>query len=102
MLNVSPTKTSEQEREIDDAHSKVFDEGKKVKFSSLRYDLGELFDNVPSFDAPTLLFNQIDGIVPEKLSYPVQKRNDMLAEPLGTKKPTKMEEARLVNSAILN
>ena len=76
MLNVSPTKTSEKEREIVDAHNRVFDDQRKVKFSDMKYDLGDLFDNVPAFDAPTLLFNQKDGVVPQELEFPLQRKGD--------------------------
>ena len=71
MLNVSPTKTSEKEREIEDAHKRVFDEQRKVKFSEMKYDLGDLFHNVPAFAAPTLMFEENDGVVPQELEFPI-------------------------------
>lgn len=62
----------------------------------MKYDLGDFFDNVPAFDAPTLIFNQKDGIVPQGIELP-RKKGD--GQP---PKMTKREEARLNNSAIIN
>ena len=79
VVNTSPTKIDFQDirERIKDAHGKVscysfilllkiLDENKRVKFESedLKYDLRELFDNVPAFDEPIPMYHLMNDYLP--------------------------------------
>ena len=39
------------------AHEEFLDENRKVKFDNLKYDLSDLYDNLPPFDEPVPIYS---------------------------------------------
>ena len=58
----------------------IFDDSGKVKFEAFKYDLQELFERTPAFDAPIPSYQRMQDFVPEKLTVPNAKAPEKLSK----------------------
>jgi len=68
-LNQGATINKERVENIKKAHSQIVERDNKgrvsrVKFEALKYDLTNLFEDVPAFNEPVPIFGQLTDFVP--------------------------------------
>lgn len=60
ILNTKPTVSQKRKEHIQEKQSQIIDSQKKVKFSTLKYELNELFDKKRVFDEPLIDYDAIE------------------------------------------
>ena len=58
----------------------IFDAKRKVKFEAFKYDLQELFERTPAFDAPIPSYQRIEDLPPDPLAAPSGKPAEKLTK----------------------